>query len=478
MGGNGIRLGDQSPSDGRGGEFPTNSLYAFAWRLPLQPSQPSQVGTAIDTPASTGVRWSLAISVERSGAAPRIVGAFGLCETQAVERDWGPAVFSLTSPPTFYGVTVVQPGNDTNHSALTSRHILLTDVAPSLCPTASYDEPSNVLPYGDCSNSFDIHPCVTDFVVGARLDPPTTVTWLRRVVGPGVNDLIQRTGARGLNGGDMAVGFASVLAGQCRERPFYWIGTTPSPMGGVELPRPALVAAALAEGVSEPASPCGNPRIVGWEVDPIGDRGILWDRCSSGVWCSHLLKDLVVNNESYTRVREAYDINLSGYMAVLVEGDTLTTTSSGTQCSGIYATNVGVITGRSDLSGDFRVNATDLGLLLGGWGTSDPCVADGADVDGIAPIDATDLAILLGDWSSTAIQLSTPCAGTGCPDSRFASAAAEGLAIPSEPDIAVGALGFASLDEFLEWLDSADDSEVFGAALLLQGALTAEGGDQ
>ncbi len=46
-----------------------------------------------------------------------------------------------------------------------------------------------------------------------------------------------------------------------------------------------------------------------------------------------------------------------------------------------------------DLNGDGRIDGTDLGLLLGAWGTSE------ADLDGDGTTDGTDLGLLLGNWS-------------------------------------------------------------------------------
>ncbi len=48
-----------------------------------------------------------------------------------------------------------------------------------------------------------------------------------------------------------------------------------------------------------------------------------------------------------------------------------------------------------DFDGDGVVGPTDLGLLLGGWGTTDPAL----DLSGDGVVGAADLAILLGSWS-------------------------------------------------------------------------------
>jgi len=48
----------------------------------------------------------------------------------------------------------------------------------------------------------------------------------------------------------------------------------------------------------------------------------------------------------------------------------------------------------SDLNGDGTVDASDLAILLGAWGGSDPA----ADINGDGTVDASDLAVLLGSW--------------------------------------------------------------------------------
>ena len=55
----------------------------------------------------------------------------------------------------------------------------------------------------------------------------------------------------------------------------------------------------------------------------------------------------------------------------------------------------------ADLNGDGIVTGSDLGILLGEWGTSGG--SSGADLDGDGIVSGSDLGILLGDWG--------PCAG-------------------------------------------------------------------
>lgn len=52
-----------------------------------------------------------------------------------------------------------------------------------------------------------------------------------------------------------------------------------------------------------------------------------------------------------------------------------------------------------DISGDGAVNANDLALLLGAWGTCGECAECPADIDGDCEVSAADLATLLGAWT-------------------------------------------------------------------------------
>jgi hypothetical protein len=55
----------------------------------------------------------------------------------------------------------------------------------------------------------------------------------------------------------------------------------------------------------------------------------------------------------------------------------------------------------ADLNDDGVVDAADLAVLLGAWGTTVP-VGTGADVDWDGDIDGADLAVLLGAWGGCA----------------------------------------------------------------------------
>jgi len=73
-------------------------------------------------------------------------------------------------------------------------------------------------------------------------------------------------------------------------------------------------------------------------------------------------------------------------------------------CGSIASAAVSVTVASScpaDLNGDGIVTGSDLGILLGEWGTSGG--STGADLDGNGIVSGSDLGILLGDWG--------PCAG-------------------------------------------------------------------
>ncbi|HMN96602.1 MAG TPA: hypothetical protein PKC43_01790 [Phycisphaerales bacterium] len=69
---------------------------------------------------------------------------------------------------------------------------------------------------------------------------------------------------------------------------------------------------------------------------------------------------------------------------------TLTLFAQGVTCPGLCL---------GDLTGDGIVDGADLGILLGAWGTDDPC----ANLDGSGSVDGADLGILLGAWGPCAM---------------------------------------------------------------------------
>ncbi|MDZ4831765.1 MAG: hypothetical protein SGJ09_16410 [Phycisphaerae bacterium] len=71
--------------------------------------------------------------------------------------------------------------------------------------------------------------------------------------------------------------------------------------------------------------------------------------------------------------------------------------AKGTGAGAAYAYDLGVACTASDINRDGHVNAADLSILLGFWGScSGACLGD---IDGDGIVDAADLAILLGNWT-------------------------------------------------------------------------------
>ncbi|MFO0829456.1 MAG: hypothetical protein U0572_15065 [Phycisphaerales bacterium] len=57
------------------------------------------------------------------------------------------------------------------------------------------------------------------------------------------------------------------------------------------------------------------------------------------------------------------------------------------------------LTRSADIDGNHAVDAADLGILLGAWGSCRNCANCSADLNGDCSVDAQDLAILLGAWT-------------------------------------------------------------------------------
>lgn len=62
--------------------------------------------------------------------------------------------------------------------------------------------------------------------------------------------------------------------------------------------------------------------------------------------------------------------------------------------------NGGGVAITGDINGDGHVDATDLSILLGGWGACSNCGSCAADLDHDCDVDASDLSVLLGAWGS------------------------------------------------------------------------------
>ncbi len=108
---------------------------------------------------------------------------------------------------------------------------------------------------------------------------------------------------------------------------------------------------------------------------------------------------------------------------------------------------------RADINDDNSVNTADLGLLLGQFGTTCPC---SADLNGDNAVDAADLGLMLGVYAQ-------PCqAGCDTGGQQMAMAQSEGA--EGELLDALNALGWESVEEFVDWSKEADPEKVIEAA--------------
>ncbi len=125
-----------------------------------------------------------------------------------------------------------------------------------------------------------------------------------------------------------------------------------------------------------------------------------------------------------------------------------------------------------------------MAILLGAWGQTDMIEIDLSDYspnqgptsNGV--IDAADMSVLLGFWSgSDQVPLELPCSGAFCPPGTEPQA--ESMMAGQPLQLPLAALGFSSVEEFVQWGLSADpaalDAVCTTMAWLMQ---SASGGDQ
>jgi hypothetical protein len=224
----------------------------------------------------------------------------------------------------------------------------------------------------------------------------------------------------------------------------------------------AAESSSTAFGVSEVLDD-GRVLAVGQDFGQI--RGVLWIGTpvgSSIAWQHQYLDDLV-SQVWEGEIAVAFDVTDDGWIAAdalvggLSRGVALRPVVPGLFCPG-------------DIDRDLDVDASDLALLLGAWGTgpTSSYLAD-ANIDDV--VNAFDLAILLGAWGGTC---------SGC--SSGLSGAQSGSSEPDANDqvtaplaTACQLLGFATIGDFVQWavLQPPEDLEPVGlwlSALLETGA--------
>ena len=137
-----------------------------------------------------------------------------------------------------------------------------------------------------------------------------------------------------------------------------------------------------------------------------------------------------------------------------------------------------------DLSGDGRVDGTDLSVLLGSWGTSDP----NADIDGDGLVSGSDLAALLGSWGSSVAPEDTSWEpftadffDSQCPEENIlATIAMTMLSAHTEDEIEPKTVDANSVTEnctFEEYVDLGSEPTISWVNIGDQPRLTVEGGE-
>jgi hypothetical protein len=128
----------------------------------------------------------------------------------------------------------------------------------------------------------------------------------------------------------------------------------------------------------------GYLTISGFGQHNVGSTGAIW---IDGV--PHRLKDLAIPPGPSFGVGIASAINNRGQIAA--------SGSVGGKSYGMILTPVGVVDG--DLTIDCKVDARDLAMLLGLWGTTYDAPGGLGDIDGDLEVGTTDLAVLFGAWT-------------------------------------------------------------------------------
>ena len=131
-------------------------------------------------------------------------------------------------------------------------------------------------------------------------------------------------------------------------------------------------------------------------------------------------------------------------------------------------------------SGDFDldsvVNSADLGVLLGAWGGCSGTGYCQGDLDFSGAVDSADMGILLGQWGDCGYAEATQLA---CLASACASPPSESKLIAGNESLDAGVqyVGFASVAQLIEWLDSANELDAIVVGELLESVIESIGGN-
>jgi probable HAF family extracellular repeat protein len=252
--------------------------------------------------------------------------------------------------------------------------------------------------------------------------------------------------ALGINDAGQIVGWFETGDEACRQRAGFWEDSTAAvvDLGGVGFgPTEETYANRIG-----PLKSDGSVEVVGRAV--IADNGILWTRDTLGTW-SHLDLQDQISPLCDIDFREATDINADGWIVGIGE-------RSGVE----KAILLRPLPCPADLDGDCVVGGSDLGLLLAELGfPSSDCAFD-LELDGV--IDSADLGLLLANWECTC---EPPCEE---------ESEAQTLSAGSAPSLqfALLVLGFADVQAFNEWCESASEESVEAALGSLLAILLSE----
>lgn len=134
-----------------------------------------------------------------------------------------------------------------------------------------------------------------------------------------------------------------------------------------------------------------------------------------------------------------------------------------------------------DANLDATVDAVDLAIVIGAWGTpwseGYGCENVTLDFDESGSVDAGDLAIVLGGWGSCTTFTSALALGQGLSQPETALSAVT-LVESLAPDQLLAVLGFATAEDLSNWLDSATPAQREAINVLLLNASTEFGGGE
>lgn len=414
----------------------------------------------LDSAPSARNLWSIALAAEplpSAGAELRIVGLTGdACPlwrrnarfSQSTGTS-GPVDLTLPDPYLSLHPTLTRPlrswaGDVANLANPVGVHDWPSGLDPGeFTPNVECPEPwlpgtlSCELPFW-CGAHFqsDLGSPVAEFF---RRDP--TVTPLEAIAG-------QMTKVRSISHGPAlreAIG-DFVVAGQfqmptsgCAWLPALW--RYGSHAVAIEVPLPPGAPHGTAQRWREAFGTCGSDTIVGWRTNDVRPNGLVWSRCpTAGPWdfcvtdADKLMQPYAAIVDGRYEVLQVYEVFNTGALLAIVR-DSLSTAVA----RGYYAVILGL---RGDANGDFSINSQDLAAVLNSWG-SDSAMGVDFEKDGI--INAADISIVLSEWSGSNKR---PLALTCGPDFCVPDIPSSGEGEPSELSLALGALGFGSVDAF------------------------------